>query len=77
MDSSWCGMSFTPITHGDVAVRPYNVNIFLKCLAPLHWLEGAADVGKQIFLILSCLSCLNKVCMNLILDAVLFESLHS
>ena len=49
LDSSWCSLSLSRITHEDMAVWPNSVSIFLEFssfLAALFWLQGAADFGK-------------------------------
>ena len=49
LSSTWCTLYSLPVTHADVAVWPYSVNIFLGCssfLASLHWPQGDSDMGK-------------------------------
>ena len=49
LSSTWCTLYSLPITHDDVAVWPYSVDILLvlsSFLASLHWPQGTPDLGK-------------------------------
>ena len=58
LDSSWCGLSLSPITQEGVAVWPYCVNMFLEFTSfwPLSiGLRVLLTFGNMVLLILSCL----------------------
>ena len=49
LSNTWCTLHSLPITHDDVAVWPYSVDILLvfsSFLASLHWPQSTPDLGK-------------------------------
>ena len=56
LSNTWCTLYSLPITHDDVAVWPYSVDILLvfsSFLASLHWPQGLPIWVSLAFLILS------------------------